>query len=413
MSFFDIFRFSMKEVENLPSKDELLEKLINASEKPSEESTSRNPAEIASLMQKLYTQMQKGEGETSYRYDTENIFKELASSIDLKKDPSLYDMCLAICNDIDNSPVEQEFAYHNKQHFTEAMVNCYVLGQVKGLDDATIGKLLFTALIHDFRYPGKNLPAKYTGPSKIERYSCDKAKEHLVEDLGFAENAVQEQLNFSRAIIATTDIFSPATKELVEAIKGGELDTFNSGNDFLNESAQYFIENSEAIESMNIMLDADILSSSVLKELSQKKNELVLNGEIGLGFTDLVLLQKQLEFLDTTAASRFKNNHVFSEQFENTKNFIVKMIEDAEKKMIKDAECKSLNEAKKGYFRPAINYLRNLLSSVIDRSSLESCLKEKQLPTPPFDSGIKPNPKTLVLVPIPHEKADTHQGINR
>jgi hypothetical protein len=457
MSFFNIF--SKKEAKSLPSKTELLENLINASEKPSEEYASEKAAQIAGIMQVLYTQMQERDEAGEYQYKTKDIFTALASSINLEdKDPTLYDMCLAICKDIDNSPIEKEFAYHNKQHFTEAMVNCYVLGKVKGLDDDTISKLLFTALIHDFRYEkAKGLPAlvqkliengnpiipkeyeKYLyietttkkgktvntvkfKASGLEQFSCDQAERYLKQEFKIEEkaelpNEIQDQLNFSRAIIATTDIFSPKTKELVEAIKGGEeeLNKFIENHEnkkeypFLVEYAQYFIEqyfikNPQAIEAMKTMLEADLLSSSILMELSRDKNEQVLK-ELGFFGDGSKALEGQLNFLEGTAALLFGKNHVFSEQFENTKNSTAKMIEDAEKKMIKDAE-------KKGYFSPVIDELKSLwrgFLSFIERNKPESCL-EKQLPTP-FDSGIT-EPRQILVVPSPSFTQHS-EGISR
>jgi len=359
------------------------------------------PATIAEHMQDLYIVMQEKNDVVEYKYKTENVFKKLAPTVGLQEDSTLYRMCVTIAEGIDQTDSKQELPYHNKQHFTEAVVSCLVLGKVKGLDDDTIGKLLFTALIHDFRYEKAKellarvqnsvenenpiIPTEYEKylyietttnekgetvntvkfkASGIEQYSCDQAEQYLKQEFKIEEgaelpNEIENQLNFSRAIIATTDIFSDKSTELVRKIKSGELSEFKSDNVFLNKSAQYFADNPQAIEAMKTMLEADIFSSCILEKLFEIKTRELLLGELKLPLTGSKLWETYLNFLNKNAVPYFGEGHFFSKEFETIENNAKGKLEDELQRERPD-ERKLEEERVRGFLLPFLFFLASL-----------------------------------------------------
>jgi hypothetical protein len=328
-------------------------------------------ATIAGHMQDLYIAMQEENDVGEYKYKTKNVFKKLASTVGLQEDTTLYRMCVAIAEDIDQTDSKQELPYHNKQHFTEAMVSCLVLGKVERLDNDTIGKLLFTALIHDFRYPKKGeLPAEYQGPSKIEKYSCNEAGD-LLKAKEFKEEEIGEPLNFARALVATTDIFSSESKALVVAVEthtpennalGVFIDSLKDDNDFVKESnafvkesAEYFLDHLEDREAMKTMLEADIFSSCILEKLFEIKTEELLLRELEPRLNRLEMWEKYLTFLDKNAVPYFGEGHFFSREFNSIKGNAERKLEELRRE--RPAESKLEEERVRGFLFPFLFFL--------------------------------------------------------
>ncbi|MFC1659589.1 HD domain-containing protein [Pseudomonadota bacterium] len=286
---------------------------------------------VVEHMQTLYPKIEKGQ------YTAETIFRRLAKAVSLEESSTLHKMCVVICKDIDKLS-GKELPYHNKQHFIEAMINCFILGRTNGLDDDIIAKLLCAGLAHDFGYPGKNgtlVPnEKYGGrntASSVEHYSCDQLRKCILAEEGevFDEQElgeVENLLELISALIATTDFWASETKRMIEAVEQGK--EFESTNTFLQDTFKYFHKLSETDQEnfksmMHVLLLADIFSSCVLgKDLSGEKNERYLNGELERGLPKSKIYASHLGFLGMVRKQgHFQKDGIgycFREQFDST-----------------------------------------------------------------------------------------------